>query len=199
VLAPATRRPVLVHSTSPPPAATRARVAGGAEEPLLARHIRSSKRRRQDAYATSRRRRTHTRSRRLSLRLRDRLCSPSRTPRCRSSSRGEGRPGGLSVVCSRPSFMPRTQLVDHRAAAIIRSTRLLQPWHCASALGGGAEDRPARKQSCGERRTAWSARPRRRHWNCRVAVRPGRKAIVAIRAEKSRSPRSKAAAGAACA
>jgi hypothetical protein len=138
VLAPATRRPVLVHSTSPPPAAPRARVAGGAEEPLLARHIRSSKRRRQDAYATSRRRRTHTRSRRLSLRLRERLCSPSRTPRCRSSSRGEARPGELSVVCSRPPFMPSTQLVDHRAAAIIRSTRLLQPWHCASAARAGA-------------------------------------------------------------
>ena len=79
----------LVHSTSPAPAAPRARVAGGAEEPLLARHIRSSKRRRQDAYATPRRRRMRTRSRRLSLRLRERLCSPARTPRCRSSSIGE--------------------------------------------------------------------------------------------------------------
>ena len=77
----------LVHSTSPAPAAPRARVAGGAEEPLLARHIRSSKRRPQDAYATPRRRRTRARSRRLSLRLRERLCSPARTPRCRSSSR----------------------------------------------------------------------------------------------------------------
>ncbi len=76
----------IVHSTSPALAAPRARVAGGAEEPLLARHIRSSKRRRQDAYATPRRRRTRTRSRRLSLRLRERLCSPARTPRCRSSS-----------------------------------------------------------------------------------------------------------------
>ena len=78
-------RPI-VHSTSPALAAPRARVAGGAEEPLLARHIRSSKRRRQDAYATPRRRRTRARSRRLSLRLRERLCSPARTPRCRSSS-----------------------------------------------------------------------------------------------------------------
>ena len=73
------------HSTSRTPAARRARVAGGAEEPLLARRIRSSKRRCQDAYADPRRRRTRTRSRRLSLRLRERLCSPTRTPRCRSS------------------------------------------------------------------------------------------------------------------
>jgi hypothetical protein len=62
------------------------RVLGGAEKPLLARHIRSSKRRRQDAYATPRRRRTRMRSRRLSLRLRGWLCSPARTPCCRSSS-----------------------------------------------------------------------------------------------------------------
>ena len=53
----------LVHSTSPARAAPRARVAGGAEEPLLARHVRSSTRR------------TRTRSPRLSLRLRERLCS----------------------------------------------------------------------------------------------------------------------------
>ena len=96
----------VVHSTSPgrrhsaglekppalAPAAPRARVAGGAEEPLLARHIRSSKRRRQDAYATPRRRRTRTRSRRLSLRLPEQLCSPERTPRCRSSSAPAVRP-----------------------------------------------------------------------------------------------------------
>jgi hypothetical protein len=48
----------IVHSTSPAPAARRARVAGGAEEPLSARRIRSSKRRRQDASAAPRRRRT---------------------------------------------------------------------------------------------------------------------------------------------
>ena len=75
-----------VHSTSPAPAGWRTRVAGGAEEPLLARRIRSSKRRRQDAYAAPRRRRTRARSRRLSVRLRERLSSPARTPRCRSSS-----------------------------------------------------------------------------------------------------------------
>jgi len=78
----------LVHSTSPAPAARRARVAGGAEEPLLARRVRSSKRRRHDAYAAPRRRRTRARSRRLSLRLREQLCSPARTPRCRSPSAG---------------------------------------------------------------------------------------------------------------
>ena len=38
-LAPTMRRPVLVHSTSPAPAGWRTRVAGGAEEPLLARRI----------------------------------------------------------------------------------------------------------------------------------------------------------------
>jgi hypothetical protein len=77
--------PEFVHSTSPAPAGWRTRVAGGAEEPLLARRIRSSKRRRQDAYAAPRRRRTRARSRRLSLRLREPLCSPARTPRCRGS------------------------------------------------------------------------------------------------------------------
>jgi hypothetical protein len=76
---------LLVHSTSPALAASRARVAGGAEEPLLARGIRSSKRRRHDAYAAPRRRRTRA-TRQLSLRLRERLCLPARTPRCRSSS-----------------------------------------------------------------------------------------------------------------
>jgi Nuclease-related domain len=55
-------------------------VAGGAGEPLLARCIRSSKRRSQDAYAAPRRRRTRTRSRRLPPGLRERLCSPARTP-----------------------------------------------------------------------------------------------------------------------
>ena len=39
-----------VHSTSPAPAGWRTRVAGGAEEPLLARRVRSSKRRRHDAW-----------------------------------------------------------------------------------------------------------------------------------------------------
>ena len=78
--------PAVVHSTSPAAAARRTRVAGGAEEPRLARRSRSSKRRRQDACAAPRRRRTHARSRRLSLRLRERLCSPARTPRCPSSS-----------------------------------------------------------------------------------------------------------------
>ena len=65
----------IVLSTSPAPAAPRARVAGGAEEPLLARRIRSSKRRRRDAYGAPRRRRTRARSRRLSLWLRERLYS----------------------------------------------------------------------------------------------------------------------------
>jgi hypothetical protein len=78
--------PQLVHSGSHGRPASGPRVLGGAEKPLLARHIRSSKRRRQDAYETPSRRRTHMRSRRLSLRLRGWLCSPARTPCCRSSS-----------------------------------------------------------------------------------------------------------------
>jgi hypothetical protein len=77
---------LLVHSTSAAPAARRARVAGGAEEPLLAHRVRSSKDRRRGSYAASRRRRTRAQSRRLSLRLRERLSSPARTPRCRRSS-----------------------------------------------------------------------------------------------------------------
>ena len=92
--------PAVVHSTSPAPAARRTRVAGGAEEPLLARRIGSSKRRRQDAYAAPRRRRTRARSRRLSLRRRERLCSPARTPRCRSSSipQARRRLGGVPAL-----------------------------------------------------------------------------------------------------
>jgi hypothetical protein len=43
----------LVHSTSAAPAARRARVRGGAEEPPLARRVRLSERRRHDAYASS--------------------------------------------------------------------------------------------------------------------------------------------------
>ena len=46
-----------VHSTSRAPAGWRACVAGGAEEPRLARRVRSSKRRHHDAYAAPRRRR----------------------------------------------------------------------------------------------------------------------------------------------
>ena len=97
------------------PAAPRARVAGGAEEPLLARHIRSSTRRRQDAYAAPRRRRTRTRSRPLSLRLRERLCSPAPTPSCRGSSRPTasssiagvaGHAGGAEAAERRPRGRP---------------------------------------------------------------------------------------------
>ena len=84
-----TRALDLVHSTSASPDGQRARVAGGAEEPLLARRVRSSKRRRHGACAAPRRRRTPTRSRRLSLRLRERLCSPAQTPLCRRSSNRE--------------------------------------------------------------------------------------------------------------
>jgi len=47
----------IVHSTSQAPAGWRACVAGGAEEPRLARRVRSSKRRRHDACAVPRRRR----------------------------------------------------------------------------------------------------------------------------------------------
>ena len=95
------RRLVFVHSTSPAPAARRTRVAGGAEEPLLARRIGSSKRRRQDAYAAPRRRRTCARSRRLSLRLRERLCSPAR-----------GRSGTLGRSWVRRSISARHQGFD---------------------------------------------------------------------------------------
>jgi hypothetical protein len=71
------------------PRGSRACVVGGAEEPRLARRIRSSERRRQDAHSAPCRRRTRARSRRLSLRLRERLCLPARTPRCRSGSHRE--------------------------------------------------------------------------------------------------------------
>ena len=91
----------LVRSTSPAPAARRTRVAGGAEEPLLARRIGSSKRRGQDACAAPRQLPTRARSRRLSLRLQERLCSPARTPRCRSSS-GPGAGSVLTRVAARP-------------------------------------------------------------------------------------------------
>jgi hypothetical protein len=53
----APRLPQLVHSTSRARAGWRVCVAGGAEEPRLARRVRSSKRRRHDAYAAPRRRR----------------------------------------------------------------------------------------------------------------------------------------------
>jgi hypothetical protein len=64
-----TRRPTsfsgsllqVVHSTSRARAGWRACVAGGAEEPRLARRVRSSKRRRHDAYAAPRCRRTRER------------------------------------------------------------------------------------------------------------------------------------------
>jgi hypothetical protein len=48
---------LLVHSTSQAPAGWHGCVAGGAEEPRLARRVRSSKRRRHDAYAAPRQRR----------------------------------------------------------------------------------------------------------------------------------------------
>jgi len=79
----------IVLSTSPAPAAPRARVAGGAEEPLLARRIRSSKRRRRDAYGAPRRRRTRARSRRLSLWLRERLYSTRANAALSDLVRGE--------------------------------------------------------------------------------------------------------------
>jgi hypothetical protein len=106
------RLPQVVHSTSPAPAAPRARVAGGAEEPLLARHIRSSQCRRQDAYATPRRRRTRTRSRRLSLRLREQLCSP-----------GERRAVGA-----------RRERAESRTTAARCQTKRVGPTQCALSV-----------------------------------------------------------------
>jgi hypothetical protein len=76
----------LVHCTSAPPAARRARVRGRAEERRLARRDRSSKRRRHDAYVAPLRRPTRVRSRWLPLHLRERLCPAARTPRRRRSS-----------------------------------------------------------------------------------------------------------------
>jgi hypothetical protein len=81
----APRLPHVVHSTSAAPAPQRARVASGAEEPLLAHRVRSSKDRRHGACAASRRRRARAQFRRLSRRLRERLNSPARTSRCRRS------------------------------------------------------------------------------------------------------------------
>jgi hypothetical protein len=49
-----------------------------------------------------------------------------------SSSRGDARPGELPVVCRRPPVMLGAQIVDHRARATARSTRLLQP--CGIAI-----------------------------------------------------------------
>ena len=79
----------------------------------FSRHIRSSTRRRQDAYADPLRRRTRMRSRRLSLRLRERLCSPARTPRCRCSS--------ISTLWRQPAyalgFVGEAEVVDARRMA----------------------------------------------------------------------------------
>ncbi len=77
--------PLVVHSTSPALTARRARVAGGAEEPLLARRVRSSKRRRHDAHAAPRRRRA-----------RDPRCSPF------ASESGCARPRERRAVGARP-------------------------------------------------------------------------------------------------
>ena len=149
----------VVHSTSPAPAAPRARVAGGAEEPLLARHIRSRKRRRQDAYAAPRRRRTRTRSRRLSLRLRQRLCSPARTPRCRSSSRP------AATISSTSASRERTSRSTARAAERSRwlTKRALTPSTLRPAVGPGSDGRPG-----------WSSLRLQRPWHrCRQHARTG--------------------------
>jgi hypothetical protein len=117
----AARVPRFVHSRGPAPAARRARVAGGAEEPLLARRVRSRKRRPHDAHAARRQRRTRTRSRRLSLRLRKQLCSPARTPRCRSSSIPQARRrlrGVLAFVAEHKNCC--SLVVTDRANAALR-------------------------------------------------------------------------------
>jgi len=110
-----------------------ARVAGGAEEPVLARHIRSSKRRRQDAYATRRRRRTRTRSRRLSLRLQEWLCSPARTPRCRSSSR----PTASSSVAGVAGHSGRAEAAEHRPRGRPSAAGVHQFGRCLRLESGG--------------------------------------------------------------
>ena len=141
-----------VHSTSAAPDGRRARVAGGAEEPLLARRVRSSKRRRHDAYAAPRRRRTRTRSRRLSLRLRERLCSPAQTPRCRRSSGGEAVGRGSSWRCRRRSdcVHPHKKWAHARGGVRSGHDRLSRRWRAEArrvpavvprlVVGGGEPD-----------------------------------------------------------
>jgi hypothetical protein len=150
--------PHLLRSTSPAPAARRTRVAGGAEEPLLARRIRSRTRRRQDAYAAPRRRRTRARSRRLSLRLRERLCSPARTPRCRSSSAEGARfrapvasacggEAGVVVACvlGGPAELPMGSLASWpgRRRSCRRAAVVGPRWRCAVGGAGVALTRAA--------------------------------------------------------
>ena len=105
-------RLVFVHSTSPAPAARRARFAGGAEELLLARRVRSSNRRRHDGYVAPGRRRTRGRSRRLSF-------------ACES---GCARPGERRAVGARPK---RYDALDGIALAPV-PCRLLLAWESGS-------------------------------------------------------------------
>ena len=80
------------------------------------------------------------------------------------------RPGELPVARWPRPVVPSAQLVDHRAVTTTRSTRLLQPWHCASALRGGPKDRPARMQSCAWRRTATIDVSQCRHCDSRACT-----------------------------
>ena len=71
--------------------------------------------------SSSRRRRTRTRPRRLSLRLGGRLCSPARTPRCRSSSQGAARPAmnatpHFSGLQKRPCSLGSSRSSDRQAS-----------------------------------------------------------------------------------
>ena len=87
---------LVVHSTSPAPAARRARVAGGGDNSLLALRVRSSKRRRHAAYSASCRRRTRAGSRRVSFACESGSARPARTPRCPKSLRS------LTLRCQTP-------------------------------------------------------------------------------------------------
>jgi hypothetical protein len=139
---------LVVHSTSPAPAAPRARVAGGAEEPLLARRIGSSKRRRQDAYAAPRRRRPRPRSRRLSLRRRERLCSTRANAALSELVQGGSGPpfGGSARTASEltPSSQLRiTSPANDSEWSLSQSRR---SGRLAEAVSSAVEIRPVRKR-----------------------------------------------------
>jgi hypothetical protein len=174
------RLPEIVHSTSPAPAARRTRVAGGAEEPLLARRTRSSTRRRHDAYAAPRRRRTRARSRRLSLRLRERLCSThanaalselvqtSSVVECRRRGWLRTRRGSRRAPAARPAVdrsFARGAVTSAARIASLRQGLKRAPWtwSLCSAAGSGCARRRRRQaretfEDAGGRLPGWPAR-----------------------------------------
>ena len=57
-----------------------------------------------------------------------------------------------AVVCQQPPVVGSTARWSPTVTTT-QSTRLSEPWHCATALGGGSERRRGRMQSCAERRS----------------------------------------------